>query len=267
MRSYSQAKTSGIDLRHVTRLIVAQYPRATLTLARTTVQAARVEAAFAARAVNVEGRAVEGGVTRFWGSVGREREQVALFESEAVGLERGQLGPLRAAAYFAQGKLKRALPALRAEPLATVARLLGEDAPLRAFAPGPFEGEWGAGLGGLLRASTAVGAAARPLDGSLPGSSSPHAYGAAGAALDVQAVLAGAWGADGPRAAERLAVAYEVFARDPLGKLLGIDHPLEEARVSGDAEALRLQVRLDPLALARGLRAATSGRISEIMAY
>jgi hypothetical protein len=248
------AKHGGIDLRRVSRLVVAQYPEATLTLGATPLQPARVEAAFAARAGTAEGRAVEGGVTRLWGSVGAEREQVALFGDAAFGVERGHLGPLRPAIYFAQGRLKRALPALRAEPLAHAARLLG-DAPLRAFAPGPFEGAWAAGLGGLLRATTAVGASMHP-------SVRPT-----GGALEVQLVLAGAWGADAPRAAERLAAAFQLLATDSLGRLLGIDHPLEEARVSGDDEALRLQVVLEPLALARGLGAATDARISEIMAY
>ena len=244
----------GIDLRRVSRLVLAQYPGATLALAGVTVQAARVEAAFAARAVDVEGRAVEGGVTRLWGTVGGDREQLGDFGGKAVGLERGRLGPLRAAIYFAQGKLKRALPALRAEPLARTSRLLG-DAPLRAFASGPFDGEWAAGLGGLLRATTAVGASLRPSDR------------APGGALEVQVVLDGGWGTDAPRAAERLAAAFQLLATDPLGRLLGIDHPLEEARVSGDDGALRLRVLLDPLTVGRGLKAATDARISEIMAY
>jgi hypothetical protein len=244
----------GVDLRRVSRLVVAGYDGATLVLARTPVQPARVEAAFAARALAVEGRAVEGGVTRLWGSVGANREQVAIFEGAAVGLERGHLGPLRAATYFARGMLRRALPALRAEPLAQVAALLG-DAPLRAFAPGPFEGEWAAGLGGLLGAATAVGASLHATERAASG------------ALEVQLVLTGAWGADAARAAERLAAAFQLLADDSLGRLLGIHHPLEDARVSGDAEALRLQVVLDPVALARGLKAATDARISEIMAY
>jgi len=244
----------GVDLRRLSHLVVAQYDGATLALGSTAVQPARVEAAFAARAVVVEGRAVEGGVTRFWGSVGADREQVAVFDGQAVGLERGHLGPLRAAMFFARGMLKRALPALRAEPLARVAKLLG-DAPLRAFAPGPFEGEWGAGLGGLLRATTAAGTSLHVTER------------ATGGALEVQVVLAGAWGADAARAAERLAAAFQLLATDPLGRLMGIDHPLEDPRVSGDDEALRLQVVLDPLHLARGLQAATDARISEIMAY
>jgi len=244
----------GVDLRRVASLVVAGYPDTTLALASTPLEAARIEAAFAARAVQVDGRAVDGGVTRLWASVGQGREQIALFDGQAVGLERGHLGPLRASIYFAQGKLKRALPALRTEPLVRTAALLG-DAPLRAFAPGPFEGEWGGGLGGLLRVTTAVGAALRSLE------RPPHG------ALEVQAVLAGAWGGDASRAAERLAASFQRLAGDPLGKLLGIDHPLEETRVSGDDEALRLQVVLDPLALARGLVAVTQARISEIMAY
>jgi hypothetical protein len=244
----------GVDLRRLSQLVVARYDGATLALGSTPVQAARVEAAFAARAVAVEGRATEGGVTRFWGSVGADREQVAVFDGRAVGLEKGHLGPLRAAIYFARGMLKRALPALRAEPLVRIAKLLG-DAPLRAFAPGPFEGAWGAGLGGLLRATTAVGASLRP------------AARPTGGALEAQLVLAGAWGADAPRASERLAAAFQLLAADPLGRLLGIDHPLEEPRVSGDYEALRLEVILDALALARGLQAATDARMSEIMAY
>jgi hypothetical protein len=247
----------GVDLRHLACLVVAGYADATLALARGPVEPARVEAAFAARAVAVEGRAVDAGVTRLWGSVGAEREQVALFHGEsgdAVGLERGHLGPLRAAVYFAQGKLRRALPALRAEPLVHVAKLLGE-APVRAFAPGPFEGSWARGLGGLLGATTAVGASLRPVD------HPPHG------ALVLQAVLLGAWGTDAPEAAERLAAAFQLLASDSLGRLLGFDHPLEEARVSGDAEALRLQLVLDPVDLAHGVQAATDARVSEIMQY
>jgi hypothetical protein len=247
-------RNGGVDLRRVEALVIASYAATTLALARTPLQTGRIEAAFAARAVTVEGRAVEGGVTRLWGSVGPDREQVALFGADAVGLEHGHLGPLQPAVYFAQGKLRRARPALHAEPLAAAAELVGP-APLRFFAPGPFEGEWSGGLGGLLRATTAVAATAHPVE--QPGR---HA-------LEVQLALAGAWGADAPAAAERLAAALQLLSNDTLGRLLGLDHPLEEPRVSGDAQALRLQIVLDPITLARGLHAATDARIDEIMKY
>jgi hypothetical protein len=110
-----------VDLREADEVAVAGTAGgrpAILALARVHVEPGRVEAAFTARATDVEGRAVERGVTRFWGTVGEEREQVALFGHQAVGIERGGLGPLQAAVYFAEGRLKRSLPALSTQPLA-----------------------------------------------------------------------------------------------------------------------------------------------------
>ncbi|HEY8089365.1 MAG TPA: hypothetical protein VIF09_16005, partial [Polyangiaceae bacterium] len=250
------ASHGGLDLRRCEELAVAGFGDTALAVARSRFEPALVEAAFTKGALAVEGRAVEGGVVRFWGSVGGEREQIALLGGEGIAVERGRLGPLRAALYFAGGKLKRARPALRAEPLASAAALLG-DAPVRAFAPGPFAGEWSAGLGGLLRAATALGLAvtAEPRPGAGEG------------ALRARAVLCGAWGGDAPAAAQRLGAAFQLLARDPLGRLLGLDHPLEEPRVSGQPEALRLDVLLDPLVLARGIHAATDAKIAEVMTY
>jgi hypothetical protein len=242
----------GVDLRVVRELAVAGYSSSTLSVARVPVVEAHVEAAFAERAAEVEGRAVEGEVTRFWGNVGADREQVAVLGHEAVALERGRLGPLRAAVSFAEGRLHRALPALRTDPLAHAATLVG-DAPLRGFAPGPFNGEWAAGAGGLLRATTAVAASVRPQP------RDPHG------AVWLTIVLTGAWGADAGVASERLGSAFRVLADDPLGRLMSVDHPLEGPRLSGSPEALRLDVVLDPLLLARGLHAATDAALAEIL--
>ncbi|HEY8086230.1 MAG TPA: hypothetical protein VIF09_00245 [Polyangiaceae bacterium] len=242
----------GVDLRQATELAIAGYPETVLAVADAVLDPVRIESAFAARAVGVDGRAVDGPVTRTWGTVGSTREQIAIFGREAVALEQGRFGPLRAAEYFARGKLRRALPALKAEPLARAATLLG-DAPLRAFAPGPFEGAWARGLGGLLAGATAAAAAATPIDAPRPG-------------LDLRFVVTGAWGTDAPAAADRLRAAFEVLAGDSLGRLLGLDRPLVAASSSGDAEALRLQVSLDAGRLAQGLHAATGATITEIMA-
>ncbi len=242
----------GIDLRSATELAIAGYPQATLAVARAVLDPARVEGAFAARAVSVEGRAVEGSVVRTWGTVGSARQQIAILGREAIALEQGRFGPLRAAQYFAQGRHKRARPALLAEPLARAAALLG-DAPLRAFAPGPFEGATARGLGGLLAAATAVGGAATPVDRDP------------GGALAVRFVVTGAWGADAAAAAERLRAAFDVLASDPLGRLMGVDRPLEGPRTSSDSEALRLDVTVDALALGKGLRDATSATVDEVM--
>ncbi len=240
-------------MRRAEELVVAGYPETTLVVARVPFEPERVEAAFAALGGAAEGRAVERGVTRMWRSVQDEHEQVALLAGRAVVFERGQLGPLRAAVYFAERRLRRSLPALGAEPLASAATFAGE-APLRAFAPGPFEGEWARGLAGLLRATTAIAVTLRP------------AANAPNSAVSVRMLLTGAWGQDAS-AAERLRSAFGVLMVDPLGRLTGIDHPLEGPTVTADAGALTLEVTLDALAAARGFHTVADASVAEIMAY
>jgi hypothetical protein len=241
----------GIDLRRADQLAVARFPDATLGLARVPVEAAGVEAAFEARG-QLGNLTVERGITRFQTTLGGEPARVAVFGQNGAAVERGQPGPLQTAVYFAERKLKRALPALKAEPLAGAAERLG-DAALRAFAPGPFEETWAAGLGGLLRATTALAAALRPVD-TKPG-----------AAVGLTLLLMGAWAADAPAAEERLGAAFHVLSEEPLGRLTGVNRPIEAARTSSDSNAVRLDVVLDFAAIARGLRDATDATVAEIM--
>lgn len=252
----------GVDLREVTELAVASYPGAMLALARLPVEPARVEAAFRARARTVDERVESHGVTRLSGTVGRngtDSEQLAVFGREAVGLEHGRAGPLRAAVYFAERRLARAQPALAAAPLADAARMLGS-APLRAFAPGPFEGTWARGLGGLLRATTALAAGAWP-------TATGDAGGGAAGRLRFTAVLTGAWDSDAEAAGERLRGAFDALAADPLGRLSGLDRPLAGPQITAEPGALRLDVTLDAMALARGLYDVTGATVDEVMAY
>jgi hypothetical protein len=244
----------GLDVRAAAQLAVAGYPHATLVLARIPFEPERVQEAFGARVGRVEGRAVEQGVTTIWGNVPHAREQLALMRGDAIAFEHGQLGPLRAAVYFAQGRLRRSSPALLAEPLASAAAVAG-DAPLRIFAPGPFEGQWARGAAGLLGASTAVVATFRPMT---------HGP---GGAVAVRVVLMGGWGSDGAAAAERLRSAFGVLAEDALGQMLGMDHPIDGPVVAADADALRLEVALDAAVLARGIHVAVDASVAEIMGY
>lgn len=244
----------GIDVRRADQLAVAAYAQSTLVSARVAFDPDRIEEAFAARVAQVEGRVLEPGVLRTWGSVPGGHEGVALLAHEALLFERGNLGPLRGAVYFAQGRLRRSLPALRAEPLASAAALAG-DAPLRVFAPGPFEGDYARGIAGLLRVTTAVATTLRPSKSTSNG------------AVAVQLLLTGGWDQDGPAAAERLRAAFGVLAADALGQLTGLDHPIEGPTVSVAPGALRLDVTLDAMTWARGVHAATGANLSEIMAY
>jgi hypothetical protein len=256
VRAFARA-WGGVDLREADTMVFASYPGTLLSLAHQALDARRIEAAFASQVLAVEGRSADPrtGVTRLWGAVGTNRVQLAILGADCVGLEEGHFGPLRAAELFAEGRLKRASPALRASPLARVAELLG-DAPARAFAPGPFEGELQHGAGGLLGASTAVGASVRVADARQQGES---------ANLVLRVVLLGAWGAEAEPAAERLRAVFDVVAASGVGRLLGLSQGSAERSVRGDAEALTLEVTVDAALFASGLRAATAAEANEIM--
>jgi hypothetical protein len=266
---------SGLDWHQATELVIAGFPDATLWLVRAPFDPLRVERAFGRAAVAVEGRTEERGVTRFWGTVDGARTQVALFGRSAVAIERGRFGPLQVAAYFAQRRLRRSLPAMRAAPLSEVAERVGEpEAPLRVFAPGPFEGGAATGLGGLLRAATAFGGrfaiapAIAASAGERPSMTPPPAERPPtrpSGTIEARVVLTGAWGPEWRNAAERLDAIFRVIAEDSLGHLLGLDRPSTESRTTGDATAVELDLRLDAHAMATGLRAATTASLSEIL--
>lgn len=247
------AAHGGVDVRQIQDLCVAKYKDTVLSLARSPFDAARVERTFVDRVTNAGGRQVDvpnPPVVRVWGEVNGERQQVVMFGRELVAFEQGRGGPIRAAEAFAQGKLRRASPALRSGTLARAAELVGE-APVRAFAPGPFEGELARGLGGLMRASTAVAASAR--------------FVGAPAKIALRIVLTGAWGKDAPAAAERLAAAVHVVSESAFGRLLGVDRPLVAPQVRTVEDALIVEVTLDGMTLARGLHDALDAEIGEIM--
>jgi hypothetical protein len=127
------------------------------------------------------------------------------------------------------------------------------DAPVRVFAPGPFEGEMAAGLGGLLRAATAVGGS---IKWGGPGS---------GSNLAVRVVLTGAWGEDASAASERLGAAVHVLSESPVGHLFGLHRPVRAPFVHVEPDALVLDAMIDGDALARGLHDAVDAEVADIM--
>lgn len=242
----------GVDLRQIEELCIAKYRESVLSIARTPIDPGSLERAFADRTTRADGRTVVAPnplVVRLGGDVLGEHQQLVVFGRDAVALEQGKPGPARVAEAFALGKLRRASPALKGAALARVAEIVGH-APLRVFAPGPFEGESAQGLGGLLRATTAVGASASVVPDRR---------------LVVRLVLAGAWGRDAEAAAERLKAAIHVVSETALGRLLGLDHPASPPTVHGTTEALVVEATFDLPALARGVHEAIDAEIDEIM--
>jgi len=257
------AERNGFDPLTLEEITAAGYSSSasgdtTLYLVRGALATGKVCAIFEKAAGELEGSAVDRTgaqeITRKWGAVRGARAQLGTFGHEVVALEVGRFGPLRVAELFAQGRLRRASPALASGPLARAAELVG-DAPIRAFALGPFDGENARALSGLVGASTggALAAMPEPVGG--------HA------ALRVTLVLTGGWGSDAPAAADRLAAAFATLAATPMGGLSGLDHPLAPPRVEPFPDAVRLTVSLDALALARGARALGGAEMSEIMSY
>ncbi|MBX3205887.1 MAG: hypothetical protein KF764_12510 [Labilithrix sp.] len=244
----------GVDLRQVQDLCVARYSSALLSVARVPIDPQRVADAFEARSTSTVTRtflAENPRVVRMSAEIGGEAQRLVLFGREAVALEQGAAGPLRAAEAFAFGKLKKASPALSGAALVRASEVLGNAAPVRVFAPGPFEGETAKGLGGLLRAATAVGASAR--------------WAGSGSKLAVRVVVTGAWGDDASAAAERLGAAAHVLSESPIGHLFGLHRPVEGPSVHVEPDALVLDAILDGAALARGVHDAVDAEVADIM--
>ncbi|WP_394821882.1 hypothetical protein [Pendulispora albinea] len=254
----------GIDVRELDELTIAGYPQVTLFLAHGLVDPAKVEGAFAARATKVDGRGIDrkadplGTIVRTWGTVNGERQQLAIFGREAVGLEVGRFGPLRAAEFFAQERLKKASPALRVTPLDRAIPIVG-NAPLTAFAPGPFTGEYERALGGMLRAATAVALSVRIAG---PASPAPDA-----GRLAVRLALLGSFQNDDPSAAQRFAAAIHVISESALGRLCGLNDPVAGPDVHAEPDALVAELTISATSLFRGIQAATGASVDELMRY
>ncbi|HEY8076830.1 MAG TPA: hypothetical protein VIF62_22040 [Labilithrix sp.] len=243
----------GIDLRQVQQLCVAGYATSTLAVVRSPFDAARIERTFTDRVTKDFARAVDvvnPPVVRMWGDVGGESQQLVLFGRDALAFEDGKGAAARVAEAFALGKLKRAAPALHGAALEGAAQRLG-DAPVRLFAPGPFEGATAQGLGGLLRATTAIAASAR--------------FAGPPARIAVRLVLMGAWGDDASAAGERLSAAVHVVSESSLGRLLGLNAPLEPVQVRISPDVLVVETVLDGALLARGLHDALDAEVGEIL--
>jgi hypothetical protein len=247
------AAHGGVDLRQTKDLCVARYGGTLLEIAHVPLDAERVAAAFEARSTKATSRtllAKSPRVLRVTGDIAGEPEQLLLFGNEDVAVEQGKPGPLRAVEAFAFGKLRRASPALHGAALRHAADVLGA-APVRAFAPGPFEGDTAQGLGGLLRAATAVAASAR--------------WAGSGTNIAVRVVLTGAWGDDASAASERLGAAAHVLCESTVGRLFGLHQTVTAPFVHAEPDALVLEATLDGDALARGLHDAVDAEVAEIM--
>ena len=236
----------GFELRLIEELVVATFGPTTLYLLRAPHDPEKVERLFRGRLSGEQKRSNDGpGVARVTGRIGVTPRGLATLLPDVLAYEVGPTGPLRAVVAFAQEKLKKARPALVAEPLAEVAERLG-DAPIRAFFPTPAA-SWQGAHGLLPRASG--GAFALSLQGTD---------------LALRAVLLGEWGDPPEEALRRLELTRKDLTGSALGHLLGLEEPVEAYRQEGDARLLSLSAVLSTERLVRGLRDITRASLDEL---
>lgn len=251
------AAATGLDLRQIPEAVVASYEGGvTFYLARhggDAAMQASIERLFRQRITGRARRAQDrADLIRISGDIGVGPHALVLIGRDVVGLQDGgspTRGPARVASLYALGKLRRAPTALAADPLPALVARFGP-APARAFALGPFEGELARGARGLLAGATALGAAARP---------------SAREKIALALAVAGDFSTSGPAASEELLAAWAELSLSSFGHLLGLDVPVAPPLATHAPDAVALAVELDPDRLARGIAAATSADIEEIM--
>lgn len=253
------AAQTGLDLREVREALVASYTGATEAddamayVVRHNGDPVAIERAFRARITSYEVRTVERpDLVRVTGTVGETTHAFAAIGSDVVVYQVGghaKRGPARIAALYALGKLSRSPTALAEEPLKSLAARFGP-APARAFALGPFEGELARGARGLLAGATAIGAAARP---------------SVREKIALAIAVSGDFAKTGEPASHELLTAWNDLASGSFGHLLGLDRPFSPPLATYADDAVAVAVELDPELLSKGLAAATSARIDEIM--
>lgn len=258
-RQESFAKAhGGLAPSLIEELVIASYGAGTMVYAaRAPLDPGRVEQTFRERATHIEARALDQPdppVLRLFGELRGERAQLAILNNEAVVLEVGRFGPLRAICAFALKKLKRATPALRLETLAELEAALGK-APLRALALGPFANDAARGLGGVLSAATSAGLALSP--------ERPEA--GIGARVRLRLAVTGAFGDDAPRVAQRLESAVNVLRNEPLMRLCGLHEPLGAPLLQSTGRRVVHEASFDADRLARGIKDATESSVPELL--
>jgi hypothetical protein len=244
-------RSSAIDVRKLDRAVIASYPGSTLFVLRGVPDPMEVERRMRARLMSDVVRTVhrDDAVLLTGKLANGQRRAVVAMTPGIVVLESGEVRHAKAAYYHALGKLKRSPGAMDAPGVKALAARLGA-APVLAFAPGPFEGEWAAGVHGLLGAADGAAASVRitPI-GTLQGSF----------------VVAGPWGERAEAASGRVARSWDDISQSGFGRLTGLNDPVHAPLPTHAPDAASLTVEVNAQRFVDGLRHAVSAQISEIM--
>lgn len=242
------AEGTGVDLRRTDSALVAGFDYGTLYMASTGQRSnLPIEEKFALRLV--KGAVVTSPhprIRRIRGVAAGVPRALVSIEHRLVAVAIGDPTPARVVDAFARGKLKKSPSALEGAALSSLPSEL-HAAPVRFYAPGPFEREWLGGVRGLLATTRAVGIAARPMTGER---------------LHVTIVLSGDYDELGPA---HLLDAWQDLATSNLGRLAGLDSPAAAPILSTVGDSLKLRVELHVRPLVDGIHHAVAAEVTEIL--
>jgi len=249
VRLDAYAASTGADLRLMPQAAVGGYDFGTLYLAEVAaVDGARVRDHFASRLR--DGGIVKQprpGLFRLSGTDGDVPRALVSVEDRLVAAVTGDLTLARIVVAYAEERL-RSPTALRGAALSTLPA--EPDGALATFyAPGPFEGAWATAASGLLSSAFAVSIAAEARSSEL---------------LGFTVTLAGDWSTAGPEPAQVLERNWVLLANSSTGRLLALDQA-RNLKSTRHLQYLTLSMEIPMLELARGVRAATSANIREIL--
>lgn len=240
--------STGADLRLIPNAAVAEYALGTLYLAELPARdGARVRETFADR---LRGGGIvkqpRAGVFRVSGTDGDVPRALVSVEDRLIASVTGDPTLARAVAAYAEARL-RSPTALRGAALSSLPPA-PDDALAVFYAPGPFEGAWATAASGLLASAFAVSISVEALPA---------------AQLRFILTLAGDW-PPGDQPERELERSWITLANSSTGRLLAFDQA-RNLKSTRHLQCLTLSMEIPMLELARGVRAATSANIREIL--
>ena len=237
------ANGSGIQLANLPEGCIAGFDYGTLYLARVGNDTQRVRERFEARLVSDPvSRSLHSGLWRVTGMIANTPESLLTVDNDFSAIALGDPLLIRIVEGFTVDRFKKTPPALAGAALSTLPGEL-KAAPLRFYAPGPFQEEWATGAEGLLAQAFAFGVAVSLSEG---------------ARLKVHAVMSGTFGPNVEQARVRLLNTWDTIQTSAIGHVLGLKENTEPSRLEVHPSEATLDFTLDSESLMKGLAAAVT---------
>jgi hypothetical protein len=251
-RTAAFARATGIDLERTERGLIAGFELGMLYLADASGWVSPPELAFIDRLAGSEReRRTHPSITTLSGLVGTQPQALVRVDDELVAFAVEDLTLARVVESFALRRFDEVATAFEGAALSGLPPDLRAPLPLALYLLGPLDPE-------RVAATEELGDARALLAGvsALAVTLEPDA-----GELALQLALVGSW--QGDLDAERLLAAWLAFAASPLGRMLGLDTPLEPPDAAGSESLLRLRTRLEGKLFALGLERSLTGDVGE----